>query len=525
MAGQTLSVIDDGIPGSAATPNATNITGSVGASVLQLLGGVDGASLIASSGNITFNSTTTNGNLFLNLNRSGVTSLSIGTANNGTNAVINVPSANTSALTITTAGGTQAARAQTAIGSGTLTAVAGSQILVSIGGGAIASPLSGLTMGTFAPVYGTATYAGLQVAPTINQAAITGTIAGVEVAANVVTLVFSNDLHLTPMTNGATTVNANVVTNTAASLNPATLTTSIQRVNSTITNISETVGNVVTLTLTAGAPITANDYVYLSGLTVGTWLNGKVVKLTTGGSTTMTFTDPTSHGTQASAAETGTVVCSYIKYSKTTGNITLVTDTGTAVQQATGNVTDLIINSIETAIGGTHLLMDLQAGAAGTTRRLSITNLGVLNTYNSIVTVGDGVPYEVASVDLIAQTAAKTATIYTPTATQWFRINVYLKVTTPATTGAATSTLAGATGVTITYTDGTDSVAQSVVMSLTKQDGTVGINNAGNTTTTVLYGSIAVYAKTGVAIQYAIDYTSNTAAQMAYAARMRCEAM
>lgn len=84
---------------------------------------------------------------------------------------------------------------------------------------------------------------------------------------------------------------------------------------------------------------------------------------------------------------------------------------------------------------------------------------------------------------------------------------------------------AGATGVTITYTDGTDSVAQSVVMSLTKQDGTVGINNAGNTTTTVLYGSIAVYAKTGVAIQYAIDYTSNTAAQMAYAARMRCEAM
>lgn len=190
---------------------------------------------------------------------------------------------------------------------------------------------------------------------------------------------------------------------------------------------------------------------------------------------------------------------------------------------ASGNYTALKVNMVETALlGSANLLLDLQAGTTGGTSQFAINNSGVMTKYKAITTVGDGQPYEVATIDLTAQTAAKAATtVYTPTFTGWYRLSVYLKVTTAS---AGTSILGGATGVTITYTDGTDSVAQSVVMSMTKQDGTVGIVNNGNGTTTILYGSIAVYAKTGVAIQYAIDYTS-VGGTMNYAARGRLEAL
>ena len=157
------------------------------------------------------------------------------------------------------------------------------------------------------------------------------------------------------------------------------------------------------------------------------------------------------------------------------------------------------------------------------TTKWNMDTTGKNTIYASINTVGQGIPAEYATVDLTAQSAAISATtVYTPTVTGWFRISVYLKVTTPA---SASSSLGGTTGVTITYTDGTDSVAQSVVVGLTSQTGTFVIVNAGNSTTTVLYGDIAVYAKTGVAIQYAIDYSSTGTTAMQYAARMRCEAM
>lgn len=74
----------------------------------------------------------------------------------------------------------------------------------------------------------------------------------------------------------------------------------------TITNIAETSGNVVTLT-TTGSIFVVGEQVALVGLTVGTWLNGLTVTLIAPtNSTTLTFNDPTLHGTQSSAAETGT---------------------------------------------------------------------------------------------------------------------------------------------------------------------------------------------------------------------------
>src|SRR5208283_704595 len=78
-----------------------------------------------------------------------------------------------------------------------------------------------------------------------------------------------------------------------------------------ITTFAESAGNVVTLTLAAQTTFnTANVLVELSGFPsgIGDWLNGYVVELITAASTTVTFTDPTSHGLKTSTALTGTPV-------------------------------------------------------------------------------------------------------------------------------------------------------------------------------------------------------------------------
>ena len=127
----------------------------------------------------------------------------------------------------------------------------------------------------------------------------------------------------------------------------------------------------------------------------------------------------------------------------------------------------------------------------------------------------------VTEIDLTAQTAAVSATnLVASPVTGRYRISAYLKVTTAATTGAATSTLGA---VTITYHDGTDGVAQSVVMQMQTEAGAAATTNSGNATTSVLAGQLVIYAATGTAIKYAIAYLSNTAAQMAYEAHLSAE--
>ena len=89
----------------------------------------------------------------------------------------------------------------------------------------------------------------------------------------------------------------------------------------------------------------------------------------------------------------------------------------------------------------------------------------------------------------------------------------------------ASSSLGGSTGLTIGYTDGTDSVAQTLVAQLATQAGASAIVNSGNTTATKLLGSVVIFAKTGVAITYAFDYTSGTPAAMAYELHLKVEAL
>lgn len=77
-------------------------------------------------------------------------------------------------------------------------------------------------------------------------------------------------------------------------------------ISTTVTNITETAGFAVTLAITGGNFV-VGDVVTFTGLTTGTWLNNTNQTILTASATQLTFTDNTSHGLQASHAETGQV--------------------------------------------------------------------------------------------------------------------------------------------------------------------------------------------------------------------------
>lgn len=147
-----------------------------------------------------------------------------------------------------------------------------------------------------------------------------------------------------------------------------------------------------------------------------------------------------------------------------------------------------------------------------------MTSTGSANNWKSKLSAG--IPTVVANVDLTAQTAAKTTTtLFTPTTTGFYRISIYLQVTS---VGSVSSILGGATGVVVTYKDGDGNVTQTDTVGLTAPNGTVVTTLNTNTTATNLSGSLEVYAHSGTAITYAIGYTSVGTA-MQYAAHLSCE--
>jgi len=199
--------------------------------------------------------------------------------------------------------------------------------------------------------------------------------------------------------------------------------------------------------------------------------------------------------------------------------VTWGTRSGYVVVDGSGSgtlTTQIGVDILSLTKGSTNIA--LRTGASG---EIQLGNL--ITKYNNIATVSNGVPSELATADLTAQTAAKSATtLYTPTATGLYRVSAYLQVTTAASTS---SVLGGTTGVVITYNDGDGNVAQSVTMLMNTNTGTSGISSAGNTTTTNLNGRCTIYARTGVAIKYAIDYTSVGVTAMQYAAHLKLEAL
>lgn len=175
------------------------------------------------------------------------------------------------------------------------------------------------------------------------------------------------------------------------------------------------------------------------------------------------------------------------------------------------------------------LIFLTQAGGAAMAEAFRIVSTkdiqlqSTITKYNNISTVSNGVPSELATVDLTAQTAATAkVNMYTPAGLGMFRISVYLQVTTAASTS---SVLGGAAGVIITWNDGDGNVAQSNTMALQSPAGAIVTTSATNTTTTNLCGEMIIYARAGVAITYQVDYTSVGITAMQYSFHAKVEAL
>jgi hypothetical protein len=159
----------------------------------------------------------------------------------------------------------------------------------------------------------------------------------------------------------------------------------------------------------------------------------------------------------------------------------------------------------------------MQGGSAGTTTSFEINNSGIIDNYNAIATVSNGVPSELAKSDLTAQSAAITATtLYATTATGMYRVSWSATITTAS---DGSSVLGGAGGFQVLYTSPTDSVVKTTVSGNS-------VTSSANTTGTAVGGCEVVYAKTGTNIQFTYGYNSvQTTTAMAYELHIKLESL
>jgi hypothetical protein len=141
-----------------------------------------------------------------------------------------------------------------------------------------------------------------------------------------------------------------------------------------ITFISETAGNVVTLTL-VGSTFVAGTLLEISGMpTIGAWLNGYVVSLITGTAVTCTFTDPTAHGVQSSTALTGTPVLTQVSSLSTLA----FTHSGSGVNASLSNPSGGLVLGTPSSITGV-----LQLCSSASVNPIIITPSGNVLTFLS----------------------------------------------------------------------------------------------------------------------------------------------
>lgn len=153
---------------------------------------------------------------------------------------------------------------------------------------------------------------------------------------------------------------------------------------------------------------------------------------------------------------------------------------------------------------------------------------GTLNTkivsYNGIPTVSNGIPIEVATIDstgLAANVGATTLYVVPAAGEGLYRISVYLVTTTAA---SVSSTMPN---VQIVFTDKDSNT--SVTLDVSPILGAAGLGQSGlltaNTVGTVFSGVIPFYVKASTTIQYQTVNYASTAAGMAYALRIKLEAL
>lgn len=260
--------------------------------------------------------------------------------------------------------------------------------------------------------------------------------------------------------------------------------------------------------------------------------------VTTGATGDLQLLETTAPSTVSGSGQLYVKSSDHLLYFKdSSGTESLIETSASGANNALSNLGVTAINAA--LLFGSDNAVDI--GASGATRprtiyagtsldiagaKLVVSSSGLISKYNNISTVSGGVPSEVATVDLTGQSAAKgTTTLYTPVASGLFKLSIILQLTT---VGSVSSILGGTTGVTITYTEPDGSVAQSIKPLLTSQAGAVVIpanGNTANTTATQAQGSCVINAKAGVAIQYAVGYTSVNDTEMLYSIHLKLEAL
>lgn len=293
------------------------------------------------------------------------------------------------------------------------------------------------------------------------------------------------------------------------------------------------VPRVVTITLTAGGAIPGGTQIWCSDelSPSDTYYTSSLVA--PGGATiwgpenlalvglspiNLNLAQPVLFGDGTMAISTAVLVNPSAGQTIVSGGVTMVPLSIQAFPGQTANLLN-IVNSAGTPIAG--------FSATGNLIYNSLQIIGLITSYNGINTVSNGVPTEISTVDLIAQTAAiTTTTLYTSPAAGQYRLSWNAKVTTPATT----STLGP---LTIGYTD-PDGVAQSIVcgaqnpggVSLVNGSSTILVSSTGNTATTILLGlPVMLNCKVSTPITYAFAYTSNSAATMNYNLHLKLECL
>jgi hypothetical protein len=280
------------------------------------------------------------------------------------------------------------------------------------------------------------------------------------------------------------------------------------QINPTINNTAT--GPAISSAVITSATVAAVTIPSTTGFVTGA--NVTIANITTTGFTGLNGTWVVAAGSTSTVLNLTTTGLSAKAQASCNGNVSLG-----AWNPSFGGYSALTINAVETAVitGVNNLLLDFYAGSSGTTSVYRVNNKGVSTVYNGIATVGNGVPSELATVDLTAQTSAITATtLYATTASGMYRVSWSAAITTADTTS---SVLGGTNGFQVLYTSPTDSAVKTTVAGNST-------TSAANTTGTAVGGSIVVYAKTGTNIQYTYGYTAGTG-NMAYELHVRLEAM
>ena len=178
--------------------------------------------------------------------------------------------------------------------------------------------------------------------------------------------------------------------------------------------------------------------------------------------------------------------------------------------------------------GGTsQFLTQTSTGAAITVVQPDFSNLAgsagdLATSYNGVSLVSNGLPSEIAKVDLTAQGAAITATtLYAVPSggAGMYRVSWVATVTQVAT---ASSVLGGTNGFQIVYTDKDTSVVKTMPGTIVAG---VNTNSTNSTSTGTISGSYVIYAKASTNIQYQMDYTSSGATSMQYNLHIKLEAL